>query len=399
MYDADIGGFMDIDPQLFRDGVTLASGHIQAGSRSFDVFSKAMIADIGEEIRPFLRSFYEAVRHYPGIDAVGMSPAAEIDQIEMGAQKNKAAWRRDVKPDRRARYGDMSPEELRQALEEKDRRMRNSQLTGLPNKLAYEESEKLPVQVFADIDGLKPINDNLGHDAGDSLIRAMADALANETSEVYHISGDEFYVQGNSLEEVSRIMEAARNTLMERGFTYLTADGVQVTKKGIGFSYGTANTIQQADANLQNDKAERKTLGFRSGERDADENSRLKGGGQAGGSDALDVVHPTKGISDRRADAGGVAGYATPAGSMAAFWPDFQLAEACSNGVYCGRIMGVKGGLVVQKVGRLPDDIVRHEVGNLSTIPVTDEIVEIKYKNGRGVVSESLQVQMPSIEL
>ncbi|HNJ08812.1 MAG TPA: N-6 DNA methylase, partial [Plasticicumulans sp.] len=39
----------------------------------------AMIADLGEAARPYLRSWYEGVRYYPGMDAAGMTPAAEID--------------------------------------------------------------------------------------------------------------------------------------------------------------------------------------------------------------------------------------------------------------------------------------------------------------------------------
>lgn len=70
-----------IDPELMQAGIMLAGGHIEAGARSFIAFSKAMIEDIGENIRPFLRSFYEGVRFYPGIDGKGMTSSAEIDAI------------------------------------------------------------------------------------------------------------------------------------------------------------------------------------------------------------------------------------------------------------------------------------------------------------------------------
>lgn len=70
-----------IDPDMLQAGIMLAGAHIEAGARAFIDFSKAMIEDIGEGVRPFLRSFYEGVRHYPGIDGVGMSSAAEIDAL------------------------------------------------------------------------------------------------------------------------------------------------------------------------------------------------------------------------------------------------------------------------------------------------------------------------------
>jgi len=51
--------------------------------------------------------------------------------------------------------------------------------------------------IAADLDGLKRVNDNLGHEAGDSLIRGAADLLllafrGNDT--VVRTGGDEFVV-------------------------------------------------------------------------------------------------------------------------------------------------------------------------------------------------------------
>lgn len=71
-----------IDPETIQDGLTLAGFHIEAGARSFAAYSKAMIEDMGEVIRPYLRLFYESVRHYPGFDNTGMTSAAEIDAGE-----------------------------------------------------------------------------------------------------------------------------------------------------------------------------------------------------------------------------------------------------------------------------------------------------------------------------
>ena len=68
-----------IDPEMMRAGIDLAGFHLEAGARAFADFSKAMLADIGEEFRPYLRTWYEAIRHYPGFDARGMSDYAEID--------------------------------------------------------------------------------------------------------------------------------------------------------------------------------------------------------------------------------------------------------------------------------------------------------------------------------
>ena len=71
-----------IDPELMMDGITIAGAYVEAGVRSFSAFSKAMVEDLGEAVRPFLRSFYEGVRHYPGLDTTGMSSTSDIDAME-----------------------------------------------------------------------------------------------------------------------------------------------------------------------------------------------------------------------------------------------------------------------------------------------------------------------------
>ncbi len=74
-----------LDPEAIQAGITLAGWHIEHGFRTFAAYSKAMIEKLGEQWRPYLRSFYEAVRHYPGFDNSGMSTAAEIDAAEAEA--------------------------------------------------------------------------------------------------------------------------------------------------------------------------------------------------------------------------------------------------------------------------------------------------------------------------
>jgi len=62
-----------LDPEMFVDVVTIAGGHIEAGMRAFKDFVAAMVEDLGEGVRPYLLTAYEGVRHYPGLDAQGMT--------------------------------------------------------------------------------------------------------------------------------------------------------------------------------------------------------------------------------------------------------------------------------------------------------------------------------------
>lgn len=66
-----------MDPEVLVDGMTIAAAYIEAGVRKFADYAKAMRADFGERITPYLLSFWEGARHYPGLDTAGMtSPEA-----------------------------------------------------------------------------------------------------------------------------------------------------------------------------------------------------------------------------------------------------------------------------------------------------------------------------------
>ena len=56
---------MGVDPEILAIGAELAVGHIERGLTKFADYAKAMIADLGDAIRPYLKSFYNAVRDMP----------------------------------------------------------------------------------------------------------------------------------------------------------------------------------------------------------------------------------------------------------------------------------------------------------------------------------------------
>lgn len=90
-----------LDPEMMQAGITLAGYHVEAGARAFADYSKAMIDELGEAIKPYLRSFYEAVRHAPGIDNDGMSTADEIDAyLKSEEAENVPTTAESVEPDR-----------------------------------------------------------------------------------------------------------------------------------------------------------------------------------------------------------------------------------------------------------------------------------------------------------
>jgi len=96
-------------------------------------------------------------------------------------------------------------------------------LTGLPNRrllfdrialaIAHARRNKSTMAVmYMDLDGFKQINDTLGHDAGDTLLRMVADRLVaavRQEDTVARLSGDEFVIalwESNHADGVTRLV-------------------------------------------------------------------------------------------------------------------------------------------------------------------------------------------------
>lgn len=106
-----------IDPELLADGTALAVYYIEAGVRSYADYSKRMLDDFGDKIKPYLRSFYEGSRYYPGLDTDGMTSAADIDAtIEVDNKGNQDAKIQKLGNDRAKEAGSergLEPEQPR----------------------------------------------------------------------------------------------------------------------------------------------------------------------------------------------------------------------------------------------------------------------------------------------
>ncbi len=101
-------------------------------------------------------------------------------------------------------------------------------LTGCLNRRAYEDAlagleekkfDKKFVYVSIDVNGLKTVNDNLGHMAGDELICGAAECMQKALGtygEVYRIGGDEFVgLLSVDMAIIPEIMETLRVTIDE----------------------------------------------------------------------------------------------------------------------------------------------------------------------------------------
>ena len=66
-----------LDPEIVIDGMTITGAYIESGLRTFSAYAKAMTEDFGDKVKPYLLSFWEGARHYPGLDTAGMTSAEE----------------------------------------------------------------------------------------------------------------------------------------------------------------------------------------------------------------------------------------------------------------------------------------------------------------------------------
>ena len=71
---------MGVDPEILAIGAEMAVYHIEKGARKFKAYALAMIADLGDAIRPYLKAFYNAVRDMPEAEAAGLM--ADMDSYD-----------------------------------------------------------------------------------------------------------------------------------------------------------------------------------------------------------------------------------------------------------------------------------------------------------------------------
>jgi diguanylate cyclase (GGDEF)-like protein len=184
----------------------------------------------------------------------GRKPVTQSAERRAALRDKQSERRIDVTT--RKRVEQMSPEEMKLML-------LTHELTGIPNRRAYQEAKKLPAQAFVDADSLKWFNDTLGHEAGDQVLREIASALAATTSEAYHISGDEFLIQGRSEDEVRRAVLHVRHLLQHTVVQARLPDGSVIRKRGLEISYGIGGCRIESEAALAEAKRSREMSGAR----------------------------------------------------------------------------------------------------------------------------------------
>lgn len=73
-----------LDPEMMMDGITLAGYHIEKGARTFAAYARAMLGDLGDGVRPYLKSWYMGVKYDPRAGGLqGMDDAATVEAADV----------------------------------------------------------------------------------------------------------------------------------------------------------------------------------------------------------------------------------------------------------------------------------------------------------------------------
>lgn len=72
-----------IDPEILAIGTEMAVYHLEKGSRKFAEYATAMIADLGDAIRPYLKAFYNGARDLPEVLENGLNKEmSSYDEVQ-----------------------------------------------------------------------------------------------------------------------------------------------------------------------------------------------------------------------------------------------------------------------------------------------------------------------------
>jgi diguanylate cyclase (GGDEF)-like protein len=198
----------------------------------------------------------------PEVPEIAEVPAAPTEErrVEDRRKEDKPVSVEQRKAARREEFRQLS-------FEEQFEQAQTDELTGLGNRTAYEKDVRFGKgqDVFIKLDGdsLKWINDNLGHAAGDDMLRGLGLALQEAAPDrAYRIGGDEFDILNDSIEQAEATAPGVTKALDGLVIRYKAPDGTVYTFP-VGVTYGIGRTAEEADANLESKKQEKEAAGER----------------------------------------------------------------------------------------------------------------------------------------
>ena len=156
-----------------------------------------------------------------------------------------------------------------------ERQALHDPLTKLPNRLLLMDrtrqalarlhrSKRVVALLFIDLDRFKAVNDNLGHEVGDSLLVGVAERLGEmmrDSDTVARLGGDEFVILAEEVEDDAEALTLADRVLeaLERPFALGKAEVAVLASVGVSVSHDfeadPENMLREADTAMYQAKA------------------------------------------------------------------------------------------------------------------------------------------------
>jgi diguanylate cyclase (GGDEF)-like protein len=185
---------------------------------------------------------------------------------------------------------------LRRQVEEIEHQAMHDSLTGLPNRVLFRDrleqalhgARRRPGEVavmFLDLDRFKEVNDTLGHESGDVLLREVGQRLALSLrggDSVARLGGDEFAVLASGLDDADDALVVARKLRHAVEWPFTLRGLTLEVEASIGIAifpdHGTDvdTLLRHADVAMYQSKEAHAGAGIYSPERDVYSPDRLK---------------------------------------------------------------------------------------------------------------------------
>lgn len=252
-----------IDPEMIQDGIALAGYHIEKGARTFAAYGRAMVADLGDVVKPYLKSWYMGVKYDPraaafdGMDSAAAVEAADVDALQ--DQRSNPAGREavDAAEDPQAEIA-----RLRAQNDALQAQVDTDTLTGTRSRDAYRrDNPKAKGVAFIDLIAFKGYNTKFTETGGDAILAEFGRIMAEVAgTSAYRRGGDEFALLSDQSPEDAAAMAERLQAAMAKVVIEMTdKNGDAYEVRGIPFRTGVGATDEQAVA----DSARRKEAGDR----------------------------------------------------------------------------------------------------------------------------------------
>ncbi|KAA0873702.1 GGDEF domain-containing protein [Nitrincola tapanii] len=170
--------------------------------------------DLDRRVRKDVKAIHTSVKQSNDLDALKLSVTRQLSSIiktmnhyrDQESQREQALQTRYEQLLEKVQLMESEACEVKNRIEEEQRKARTDHLTGLPNRIAYQDQVLSELERWrryqtpftlcvADLDHFKKINDDYGHLAGDKVLRLVAKTLRGQlrtTDFICRFGGEEF---------------------------------------------------------------------------------------------------------------------------------------------------------------------------------------------------------------